>query len=150
VPVSPSRTEPAFRSRTSRSRTFAVDRLSVALPNGRALLAQLISRWPPRICAHDRTIGIGKSTLFRAFAGIGRSAAGRFVARRRSRAVFAAETVPRPGKLRDQVTYPAQGDSFTDGVLNRALARLRTASVSAAVGRRTNWAQVLSGGNSSA
>ena len=50
------------------------------------------------------------------------------------------------GRLRDQLTYPAQNDSFTDDVLNRTLLDCGLPQLAQRLGEEHNWAQVLSGG----
>ena len=50
------------------------------------------------------------------------------------------------GRPRDQLTYPAQGDWFTDDVLNRSLLDCGLPQLAQRLNEEHNWAQVLSGG----
>jgi len=67
-------------------------------------------------------------------------------ARRRSHAVLPQKPYLGVGRLRDQLTYPAQSDSFTDDVLNRALLDCGLPQLAQRLNEQHNWAQVLSGG----
>ena len=91
--------------------------------------------------------GSGKSTLFRAFAGIWPFGSGTVHWPDAARVLFLPQ---KPylgvGKLRDQLMYPAQGDSFTDGDLNRALLDCGLPQLAQRLDEEQNWAQVLSGG----
>jgi putative ATP-binding cassette transporter len=91
--------------------------------------------------------GSGKSTLFRAFAGIWPFGSGTVHWPDAARVLFLPQ---KPylgvGKLRDQLTYPAQGDLFTDDVLNRALFDCGLPQFAQRLDEEQNWAQVLSGG----
>jgi len=91
--------------------------------------------------------GSGKSTLFRAFAGIWPFGSGTVQWPAAARVLFLPQ---KPylgvGTLRDQLMYPAQGDSVPDGVLNQALLDCGLPQLAHRLDEEQNWAQVLSGG----
>ena len=127
---------------------FAVERLNVALPNGRPLIAPTDVTLAPRSSVlMTGPSGSGKSTLFRAFAGIWPFGSGTVQWPAAARVLFLPQ---KPylgvGKLRDQLTYPAQGDSLPDGVLNQALLDCGLPQLAHRLDEEQNWAQVLSGG----
>lgn len=91
--------------------------------------------------------GSGKSTLFRAFAGIWPFGSGTVRWPTAARALFLPQ---KPylvvGKLRDQLTYPAQSEKLPDAVLTDALLDCGLPHLAHRLDEEHNWAQVLSGG----
>ena len=125
-----------------------MERLNVALPNGRPLIAPTDVTLAPRSSVlMTGPSGSGKSTLFRAFAGIWPFGSGTVQWPAAARVLFLPQ---KPylgvGKLRDQLTYPAQGGSVPDGVLNQALLDCGLPQLAHRLDEEQNWAQVLSGG----
>jgi putative ATP-binding cassette transporter len=128
------------------TRGLATDALTLSLPDGSELLANLSLR----VAAGDSVIvkgpsGSGKSTLFRAFAGIWPFA--------RGKVEIPADTMCIPqnpyfpdGSLRDALAYPEPAHRYTDEALREALDAALLPQMAARLDDQDAWTQKLSGG----
>jgi putative ATP-binding cassette transporter len=137
-----------IRVTTAAQPDFTVENLRLALPDGRALLAPTDVRLAPRSSLFvTGPSGSGKSTLFRAFAGIWPFGSGTVRYPGADRVLFLPQ---KPyvgiGRLRDQLTYPAQGDALPDSVLITTLLDCGLPHLMHRLNEEQNWGQVLSGG----
>jgi vitamin B12/bleomycin/antimicrobial peptide transport system ATP-binding/permease protein len=127
---------------------LALDHLNLLLPTGRTLLANASAQIPE----HSRTLvrgpsGTGKSTLFRALAGIWPFGSGTI----RTPGNFGALFLPqRPyfpiGTLRVVVSYPANPGAFDDASMKEALDAVGLGQLSNRLDDEVNWSMQLSGG----
>jgi putative ATP-binding cassette transporter len=125
-----------------------VEHLALDLPNGRPILADAAFTIRPG----DRVLvtgpsGIGKSTLFRALAGIWPFSRGRIRIPRGASLLFLPQKPYIPiGSLRESVAYPAPADAFTDDEVREALSAVRLDAFRERLDERTNWSMLMSGG----
>jgi putative ATP-binding cassette transporter len=116
-------------------------------PDGRVLLDPTTAR----VDAGERVAiigpaGAGKTTLFRAMAGIWPFGAGRIEVPAGARTLFLPQRPYLPlGTLREVVTYPAPGDAFPDAKVREALAFVGLARLAPRLDREEPWEHVLSG-----
>jgi putative ATP-binding cassette transporter len=122
------------------------DDLSVALPNGAALLTgAALAVEPGDSVLLQGPSGSGKSTLFRSFAGIWPFARGHVKVP--GDAVFMPQRPYVPdGKLRDALTYPNPAANFSDDQLRQALNDALLPDLAARLDDSDAWSQKLSGG----
>lgn len=121
--------------------------LTLELPNGTKLLEDVDLSFAPgtSVVVTGRT-GSGKSTLFRAIAGIWPFAKGH-VERPVEKCLFMPQRPYIPlGTLRQVVTYPHPPESFTDAEVRRALEDAGLPGLTSHLDEDPNWPQVLSGG----
>lgn len=120
---------------------IALNDLSVALVEGRAVLDE------PRIelSPGDHLLivgapGSGKSTLFRALAGLWPWGTGVVQLPPRSALMFVPQRPYLPlGTLRTAIVYPARSASFDDAALQRVLARVGLDHLAAALDTERRW-----------
>jgi vitamin B12/bleomycin/antimicrobial peptide transport system ATP-binding/permease protein len=124
-----------------------IDALSLALPDGRALVrVQNLT-----FAANEPTLlvgpsGSGKSTLFRAIAGIWPFGAGRIAEPDASLMLLPQRPYIPIGSLRAAIAYPAPVDKFTEAAVRDALGAAGLASLADHLDETDNWQLRLSGG----
>ncbi len=120
--------------------------LTLALPSGTVLLhASDLEFEPGRSVVVTGRSGTGKSTLFRALAGIWPFGTGRVERPRRSLFLPQRPYIPL-GTLRHVVCYPAEPGSFDQAEVAQALEDAGLSSFIAKLDEDANWPQCLSGG----
>ncbi|MGI4943007.1 MAG: ATP-binding cassette domain-containing protein, partial [Janthinobacterium lividum] len=121
--------------------------LTLGLPDG----ARLIENAALRIRRGEWTVisgpsGSGKSSLFRALAGIWPFASGR-VRRPAGRAMFLPQRPYVPlGTLRHALAYPAGPAAHPDAAMRAVLADIGLGAMAGSLDTDANWSQRLSGG----
>ncbi len=138
---------PALVREPAEGEDFQVEGLTLGLPGGRPLVqdASLLLRrgeWT----AIGGPSGSGKSSLFRALAGVWPFASGR-VRRGRGRSLFLPQRPYLPlGTLRHALAYPAAVTTHPDAALREALSDVGLGALSDQLDLDANWSQRLSGG----
>ena len=127
---------------------LGLEALSLALPQGRALLAPTtLELTPGRNVLVTGPSGAGKSTLFRALAGIWPYWKGRIRVPQGARLLFLPQKPYLPvGSLRHAIAYPLQVKSVDDALVRDALQAVGLAHLAGELEREENWALLLSGG----
>lgn len=122
--------------------------LTLALPNGQVLLDNLKLELPPgRSTLVWGASGTGKSTLFRALAGIWPFGQGHVHVPAGARVLFLPQKPYIPiGTLRDAVKYPDEHSTASDDDVRGALASARLGHLTGRLDEDSHWSYVLSGG----
>lgn len=126
----------------------ATDDLTLALPNGQPLLENLHLALP----SGQSTLvwgasGTGKSTLFRALAGIWPFGQGHVRIPSGARVLFLPQKPYLPiGTLRDAIKYPDERSTATDATVSEALRTARLGHLVDRLDEEAHWGNVLSGG----
>ena len=121
--------------------------LHITLPNGKSLIEEDAYRFlrGESVVISGRS-GLGKSTLFRAIAGIWPFGEGKIV-RPQGSYLFLPQRPYLPlGSLRHIVTYPAAADSMSDEVIAEALRKAGLGALVERLGEEHDWSLLLSGG----
>ncbi len=120
----------------------------LSLPDGRVLLeGGSLSIAPGERVLVTGASGGGKSTLFRAMAGIWPFGSGSVALPRDARPLFLPQRPYLPlGTLRDVLCYPAATDSVDDATLRGVLHDVGLAALEPRLDEEDSWAQRLSGG----
>jgi vitamin B12/bleomycin/antimicrobial peptide transport system ATP-binding/permease protein len=128
--------------------SLSVEGLSLALPQGTALLAPTTLRLERgRNVLISGPSGSGKSTFFRALAGIWPYWKGRIKLPQGARTLFLPQKPYLPiGTLKNAVCYPDDVSQHSDEAAADVLRAVGLDKVVSDLGRSENWAQVLSGG----
>ena len=136
------------RHGTGAAGTLSLDRVNLALPGGRSLMEDVSFDIQPG----DTTLisgpsGTGKSTLFRAIAGIWPFCRGEIRLPRDGRVLFLPQKPYLPiGTLREVVSYPTPPAGVADGALREALQVVGLPELAARLDETAHWAQALSPG----
>ena len=121
--------------------------LHLALPNGQTLIEAEAYRFlrGEKVVISGRS-GLGKSTLFRAIAGIWPFGEGEIL-RPKGHYLFLPQRPYLPlGSLRHVVAYPAGADAFGDDAIIAALGKVGLGALASRLDEDHNWALLLSGG----
>ncbi len=123
------------------------DQLTLSLPDGRRLLDNASLSLPPgQPVVLTGPSGIGKSTLFRAIAGIWPFGDG-VITPPTGTALFLPQRPYFPlGSLKRSVVYPAQEQDFSDDTVRAALDAVELSGLNGRLEDTDNWGQILSGG----
>lgn len=125
-----------------------VSSLSLALPDGRPLMAE----FDARVDSGEHILisgpsGCGKSTLIRAMADIWPYGRGQVNLPEHARAMFLPQRSYLPiGTLRAALSYPAAEGAFEDAVIERYLALCRLPHLMGRLDQHANWSNALSPG----
>jgi vitamin B12/bleomycin/antimicrobial peptide transport system ATP-binding/permease protein len=132
----------------SEDKAVHVNDLSLTLPNGEELLsaAQLAIQPGEKILLSGNS-GTGKSTLFRAIAGIWPFGRGRVSRPDGKRTLFLPQKPYLPiGALRDTVSYPGKPGEFSDAQIVAALRACKLEGLITRLDEHQHWGQLLSPG----
>ena len=127
---------------------LVIDNVSLTLPNGSPLMAASSAVINPGESVLIRgPSGTGKSTLFRAIAGIWPFGAGQVRLPRNGRGLFLPQRPYLPiGTLRDVVAYPMRDGGFSDESISDALTTVGLQHLNARLNEQHNWSMQLSPG----
>jgi len=126
----------------------AAEALTLALPNGQALLQDARVELPKgRATLISGASGSGKSTLFRALAGIWPFGRGHVNIPAGARVLFLPQKPYIPiGTLRDAVKYPDEHSAATDAEIVAALQAAQLGHLVPRLDEDAHWSNILSGG----
>jgi putative ATP-binding cassette transporter len=132
---------------TADSAGFSLEDVTLRLPNGSVLIEHAGLTLAPGVStAITGRTGTGKSTLFRALAGIWPFASGT-MRPGTGRTLFLPQRPYFPlGTLREALCYPTVATGFTDAELHAALTDVGLSGLVARLDERDAWGQILSGG----
>jgi putative ATP-binding cassette transporter len=136
------------RAATGNTEAVRVDNLHLTLPDGRVLLENGALELKPG----DRAVltgasGSGKSTVFRAIAGIWPFGSGSVSFPKDEAPFFLPQRPYLPlGTLRRALAYPAAADHFSEAEILAVLADAGLAHLAPRLDAEESWAQQLSGG----
>lgn len=133
---------------TTATTNLATEGLTLALPNGQPLLENLQLVLPSgRSTLVWGASGTGKSTLFRALAGIWPFGHGHVRVPAGARVLFLPQKPYIPiGTLRDAVKYPDEHSTASDADILTALQGARLGHLADRLDEEAHWANTLSGG----
>jgi putative ATP-binding cassette transporter len=123
-----------------------IEHLTLSLADGRAALdVPVVEVRPGERLLVAGEAHVGKSTLFRALAGLWPWGRGRIGLPPRGEVMFVPQRpyLP-PGTLRAALAYPAAPDRFADAALGAALERVGLGHLAASLGREARWDRELS------
>ena len=125
----------------------AAEGLTLALPNGQALLANTDLSLKGRATLISGASGSGKSTLFRALAGIWPFGQGKVHVPAGARVLFLPQKPYIPiGTLRDAVKYPDEQSTASDAEIVAALQAAQLGQLTGRLDEEAHWSNMLSGG----
>jgi len=127
---------------------IALDSVRLELPDGRVLVEKTSERFAPRESLLVMgPSGIGKSTLFRAIAGIWPYGDGRVLVPQNARVLFLPQKpYLQVGSLRDVMCYPEWSGRFQDAELRELLLDCGLPHLADRLDEQHNWALELSVG----
>jgi putative ATP-binding cassette transporter len=138
--------KPGIATAVSDTPVLDVENLDLTLPDGRALIRNLSTD----IKSGDKVLisgpsGAGKTTLFRALAGIWPFGHGRLRTPADAKALFLPQRPYLPiGTLRDALAYPGSADGFDEPALRAALSDVNLEHLSNRLDEEANWSHELS------
>ena len=127
---------------------LAFEGVRILLPDGHIIIEEATASFMPgdRVLIVGET-GAGKSTLFRAVAGLWPWGSGTILTPAPEDMAFLPQRPYLPlGTLRNAVTYPAAPEAFSDSDVRRALERCDLGSLVAKLDRTERWDRELSMG----
>jgi putative ATP-binding cassette transporter len=136
--------QPGFT--TAEASGIEAEAFDLQLPDGRTLVHGLNAKIGPG----DRVLvsgpsGAGKTTLFRALAGIWPFGKGRIRRPAEGRVLFLPQRPYLPiGTLRQAIAYPARAKDFADDAIRAALKDVNLEHIAARLDEKQNWAMALS------
>jgi putative ATP-binding cassette transporter len=127
---------------------LSLDHVDLQLPGGRPLVKDLSLDFRPGDTALiSGPTGVGKSTLFRAIAGIWPFGRGAIRLPRDRRILFLPQKPYLPiGTLREVVSYPTPAAGVDDAAIRDALQAVGLPQLTARLDERANWGLALSPG----
>ncbi len=127
---------------------LALDRVDLKLPGGGPLLEGATLDFQPGDSALiSGPSGVGKSTLFRAIAGIWPFGSGKISLPRDGHVLFLPQKPYLPiGTLREVVSYPTPPGGIDDAALREALEAVGLPALAGRLGEPAHWALALSPG----
>jgi len=136
------------RQRPGTGEALALDRVDLNLPGGRPLVEGATLDFRPGDSALiSGPSGVGKSTLFRAIAGIWPFGTGEISLPRDGRVLFLPQKPYLPiGTLREVVSYPTPPGGIDDNALREALDAVGLSALTGRLGEHAHWALALSPG----
>ena len=136
------------RHGTGAASALTLDRVSLALPGGRPLIeGASFDIQPGDTALISGPTGVGKSTLFRAIAGIWPFGRGEIRLPREGRVLFLPQKPYLPiGTLREVVSYPTPPDGLGDAALREALHVVGLPDLAGRLDETAHWALSLSPG----
>ena len=139
---------PRIFAKAAESPALSIPDLDLALPDGRKLAHVGDLAFVPQ----ESTLvvgpsGIGKSTLFRAIAGLWPFGSGEILQPAYAKLMLLPQRPYIPiGPLRDALAYPAPAASFSEGQLRDVLAEVGLGAFAGRLDDSDNWQMRLSGG----
>jgi putative ATP-binding cassette transporter len=142
------RTDPGVAVQHGTGTGLLLDHVDLILPTGRTLLADATLEIPAGAHALVRgPSGTGKSTLFRAIAGIWPFGKGAIALPKDFEGLFLPQRPYFPlGTLRDAVSYPALTGTFSDAQIREVITAVGLPHICDRLDEEANWSMQLSGG----